>query len=97
MKTRLERQMERLAEVRRLARVAGLEVRSVSHTHVRVCGPTPMDYWPGSSRAWPYGGRAGSQPMTPAEVVAASLAIPTRRARRSNLPAGAEQHMRALK
>lgn len=42
----------RIGELRRLVADAGLGLQEYGAAHARVFGPTVVDYWPGSGRAW---------------------------------------------
>lgn len=51
----------------------GLSLLHLSEHHLRVCGPTVVDYWPGSSKAWTLGSVGQAIFSTPKKVVEVAL------------------------
>lgn len=92
MKRKEKKAIERLNELRRLAKPLGFGVWAFTPIHCRVFGESTVDYWPSTARAWVRGSSGKAKKLEPAEVI--SLARQTMPLER--LPDGAQEHLHSI-
>ncbi len=86
---RLEKKAQRLKELEAAVEASGrINLQQYSSAHLRLFGPTVVDYWPGSGKCWVTGSNEKSIVMEPHEVVNVCLAEP--------LPPGAREHLESI-
>lgn len=93
-KSKRRRSEDRITELRKLCEAAGYPVQAFSHIHFRVHGPTRVDYWPGTSRAWIVDSAHKGRVVEPSEVVQLASYEPL--PQEQPMLEGAESHMRSL-
>lgn len=68
----------------------GFRIDQYTESHLRVFGPTVVDYWPGTGSCWLTDTMHKSQKMEPAEVLALASTP-------NLLPEGASDHLKDIK
>lgn len=67
--------IERLNELRTLAKPLGIGVWAFSPIHCRVFGKLTVDYWPSTTRAWIRGSSGKAKKLAPGEVLALAKGV----------------------